>query len=571
MQVASRLYAANFTEQIGAWCRERGVEYIGHVLEDNGVHARLGCGAGHFFRALWGQDMAGIDVVLWQLVPGFDGGPFANVAGDADGAFFHYGLGKLASSLAHIDPKKRGRAMCELFGAYGWREGLRLMKWMTDHMLVRGVNFFVPHAFSQAAFPDPDCPPHMYARGQNPQFRHYRALNDYTNRVAHLLSGGRHIAPAAVLYHAEAEWSGAWMPFHAPVRALLRAQIDCDVLPGDLLIDGATVAGERLVAGDETYGCLVVPAGEALPRALLARLAELGEAGLPLLFVGRRPERAGEGGGADLCARLDALGRIVALEELPRALHDQGCYEITVADEAPYLRYYHVRHPGLDLFMLVNEHPHDPIDTTLHVPLAGRALAYDPFANRLAAAPARSEGDGQRLPIRLGPYESLVLVFGAVDAPAADAPAELGHERPVDGPWELATADAASYPAFGPAAPLAELRDMGAPDMLPAFSGTFRYETSFAWAGAGAAELELGEVYETAEVWVNGEPAGARICPPYRFAIGGLLRPGANRLRVEVTNTLVKRHPDFFSRYAPQEPSGLLGPVRVLSGVAPTL
>ena len=79
-------------------------------------------------------------------------------------------------------------------------------------MLVRGVNFFVPHAFSQAAFPDPDCPPHMYARGQNPQFRHYRQLNDYTNRVAHLLSGGRHIAPAAVLYHAEAEWSGAWMP-----------------------------------------------------------------------------------------------------------------------------------------------------------------------------------------------------------------------------------------------------------------------------------------------------------------------------------------------------------------------
>jgi hypothetical protein len=74
-------------------------------------------------------------------------------------------------------------------------------------------------------------------------------------------------------------------------------------------------------------------------------------------------------------------------------------------------------------------------------------------------------------------------------------------------------------------------------------------------------------VYETAELWVNGEPAGVRICPPYRFDIGGLLRPGANRLRVEVTNTLVKQHPDFFSRYAPQEPSGLLGPVRLFSGV----
>ena len=72
--------------------------------------------------------MAGIDVVLWQLVPGFDAGPFAAVAGDADGAFFHYGLAKLGSSLGHLDPKKRGRTMCELFGAYGWREGLKLMK-----------------------------------------------------------------------------------------------------------------------------------------------------------------------------------------------------------------------------------------------------------------------------------------------------------------------------------------------------------------------------------------------------------------------------------------------------------
>ena len=95
-------------------------------------------------------------------------------------------------------------------------------------MLVRGVNHFVPHAFSQAAFPDPDCPPHFYARGHNPQYRFYHVLNRYTNRVSHLVSGGRHVASAAVLYHAEAEWSGAAMPFQLPVKVLLQHQIDCD-------------------------------------------------------------------------------------------------------------------------------------------------------------------------------------------------------------------------------------------------------------------------------------------------------------------------------------------------------
>lgn len=48
MNFVSKLYAQNFCGQIGVWCRSHGVEYIGHVVEDNNVHARLGSGAGHF-------------------------------------------------------------------------------------------------------------------------------------------------------------------------------------------------------------------------------------------------------------------------------------------------------------------------------------------------------------------------------------------------------------------------------------------------------------------------------------------------------------------------------------------
>ena len=38
--------------------------------------------------------------------------------------------------------------MCEIFGVYGWREGLKLEKYLADHFLVRGINRFVPHAFN---------------------------------------------------------------------------------------------------------------------------------------------------------------------------------------------------------------------------------------------------------------------------------------------------------------------------------------------------------------------------------------------------------------------------------------
>lgn len=574
MNVVSRLYAEHFTQQIGDWCRAHQVEYIGHVLEDNGVHTRLGCGAGHFFRALWGQDMSGIDVVLWQLVPGFDEGPFANVAGDADGEFFHYGLAKLGASLGHLDAKKRGRTMCELFGAYGWREGLKLMKWMTDHLLVRGVNYFVPHAFSQAEFPDPDCPPHMYARGHNPQYRYYQHLNHYTNRVSHLLSGGRHIAPAAVLYHAEAEWSGAWMPFHTPVKALLQHQIDCDVISGDLLIDAASVAGGKLVVAEESFDCLIVPYAEALPSALLARLAELAAAELPLLFVERLPGRASDGG--DSGAALSSLAgssrvRIVPLQELAAALRELGYYEIQAEPQPPYLRYYHVQHEDLDVYMFFNEHPYEPVETAIRIPASGPALRYDAFANQISALSTLEGQAGLRFTLQLSPYESMIVVAGAAAQALASAEQQAARPEPptnvveIEGPWSVAVASAEDYPAFEPALALAELADMSRPEAMPRFSGTFRYTVELEWSQpATQVALDLGDVYETAEVWVNGQAAGVRICPPYRVFVGGLLRPGANTLAIEVTNTLVKQQRDFLSRYAQQEPSGLLGPVRLL-------
>ena len=69
-----------------------------------------------------------------------------------DGEFYHYMLGSLAASAAAIEPDKHGNSMCEIFGNYGWAEGVQLEKYLADHFMVRGINHFVPHAFSPAPF-----------------------------------------------------------------------------------------------------------------------------------------------------------------------------------------------------------------------------------------------------------------------------------------------------------------------------------------------------------------------------------------------------------------------------------
>lgn len=184
--------------------------------------------------------------------------------------------------------------MCEVYGAYGFGEGLKLMKWITDHMLVRGVNHFVPHAFSLKKYPDPDCPPHMYANGNDPQYRYLGVLTHYMNRISHLLSDGRHIAPVAILYHGEAEWSGDYMLFQKPARELMQHQIDFDVVPAELVAH-AHVEDSRLYIHDERFEALVIPYAEALPAQLLMQVQTFTEAGVKIYFVDGLPVRTSEG------------------------------------------------------------------------------------------------------------------------------------------------------------------------------------------------------------------------------------------------------------------------------------
>jgi hypothetical protein len=120
------------------------------------------------------------------------------------------------------------------------------------------------------------------------------------------------------------------------------------------------------------------------------------------------------------------------------------------------------------------------------------------------------------------------------------------------------------------------------------FSGRGVYEIEFPLAMRAAADigvvLDLGRVHETAEIQVNGEPAGVTWMRPYRADITAFLRPGTNRLRIDVTNLLINRvlgmgpidYSAVYERYGHRFPggdewekvreplpSGLLGPVRL--------
>lgn len=574
MDVVSRRFGANFTGRIGRWCHEHGVRLIGHIVEDNNAHARLGYGPGHFFRALQGQDMSGFDMVC-QVWPGLTEGRVLTPFGFLDMSFFYWGLAKLASSCAHLDPRKGGLTMCELFGAYGWQLGLTGMKWLTDHACSRGANFLVPHAFSPK-YPDPDCPPHFYARGANPQWRHFGIWSAYASRLCHLLSGGEHAAPVAVLYHAEAEWAGRCEHFHHAVGALARRQIDCDIVPIDLLVDeDVTQIGNGCFrVNRERFTCLIVPSAERLPLACLRRIVQLLQAGIRVVFTGDLPISASDC--PLLPGELQTLRShpgvsVCPVSELAASPVPAGLADTVVEPACPYLRVYRYRRGGMELLFCANEDPRLAVDAILQIRQSLDPLCYDAIDDTLGPIPFERSGQKVSVRLRIQPFSSLFVVFpdpaAAVRTNTEYMPmaGDLKEAATLEGPWRVSVAPAESNSGFSFWRSISGLCNLDACQDLRDFAGIIAYETMLPIADdTGKRWLDLGELHQVGEVFLDGRSMGVRICPPHRHFLGnpGL---GEHCLRVEVTTTLVGRLGDnAFDRSMPQEPLGLLGPVRVL-------
>ncbi|MDO5425403.1 MAG: alpha/beta fold hydrolase [Eubacteriales bacterium] len=536
MNAVTKAVKRDFSYQIGDWCREHGVEYIGHLIEDNNQHSRTGSSLGHYFRGLAGQDMAGIDDIVGQVLP-------QREEGDAkrDGHFYHYALGKLAASAAALEPLKKGRSMCEVFGAYGWSEGVHLEKYLLDHFLVRGINHYVPHAFSAKEFPDPDCPPHFYAHGNNPQYRHFGKLMAYGNRVCELINDGRHIAPVGILYQGESDWCGSAMMMQEPAVSLADGQIDYDFIPSDVFADRAafgTEVSEKLHVNGQMYEVLVVPAYDYITKEAAEGMAELQKQGGHVIFIDQRPKGICSGEGVLPAELKDCL--CVKLDELLEVLESLSIREIEVVPGNRYLRYLHYqyyqhRQNGSDLYLLSNEGA-KPYTGEIRIRQKGRCYAYNAWDNRLETLQAEETEEGTVLRVCLEPLKPLIVVFDET-ARKLEEPILLTEARkPFISGWKRSICRSIDYPNFK------EETSVSIPDRLaeenPTFSGFVRYTNHIFYKKETELLLEIQDAAEGVEVFVNGESAGIQIAPPYRYDLTGLLHEGENELCIEVATTL---------------------------------
>ena len=573
MEMVTKLVAKCFSNQNGKWCKDHGVEYIGHMVEDGEMSATMGCSMGHYFRGLSGQHMAGIDNIGGQVtiagqnvdrhVPG--------VIPDEAG-FYQYLIGKMGASHGAIDPKKKGRTMCENFGAYGWQSGTKEQKHMMDHFMVRGVNNFVPHAFSPAPFPDPDCPPHFYAHGENPLYRSFGELMAYSNRVCHLISGGKPQPDVALLYNASSRWAGEGESNVPAARALSTAQIDFNLLPEDVFNCLYGIRGEygdypvefdgsRLKVNGVEYKALVISKCRYLPESVEKFIDEAVNEGFPVVF--------------------ESNGDIV------KQLRELIDFEVKLAPANKLISTLHYINEE-NLYLFLNEDPANTYDGYVLLKGKGYPVKYNPWENKLYKLDCRKENPGifdklsktqsdeSQLHLKLEPLELAIITF--VDEKYhASLPYEFEKGELYD------TIDTLEVSMISSKDYLAECKKglvegqqkhtlsapfIGMQKEYKDFSGYYIYETKLDKCNEDLI-LSIDDAHEAVEVFINGKSIGTKVMAPFDFIITSELLTGDDSLRIEVATLLERKHASLgvdrgtMSAFRPFSPTGIVGNINL--------
>ncbi|MDO4284933.1 MAG: hypothetical protein Q4C60_06310 [Eubacteriales bacterium] len=587
MDMISSIVRETFNGQMHRWCRAHGLQYIGHNLEDENTHCSLATGPVHFFRMQANQDAAGIDLIGGQLMPGKDFRQAWYGSSSGDGEFYHYGIAKLASSAAHIDPNKKGRSFCEVFAVYGAITGSRLRKYVYDHLLVNGINEMIPAPAEIPGADEAAC----------------RTENGYVGKMCHLLHHAKPVIQTAVLYHAEAEWyQGAFQRFQEPGRELARHQISYDVIPADVFTKKewyGTDTADGLCINGHRYEALIIPAAEAVPEGVRWFLEEAKRTGFPVFYCDRAPAREAESGQSVVCS----YGETVPLSELADRVRSRISRDMVSEAVQPELRCAHYCAEEGNYYLLFNEGKATWM--TMRFPVAERVYELNLMRRQIQELKAAQVKNGKEilltLPMETWEMKVLLLceeeIFVNSGVKGLDGAAGKGmwihqmsyRERveAVRPRWHIQLqSEAMTEGAEGILEEKTtedkkdsvnelvteELVNINGADYFPRFVGRVIYTADVFW-NTPPTWLNLGEVYERCEVFVNGHSAGRAQNTPYRFRISEAAQSGKNELRIEVDTGIARRKgrddQEAFGNsmsatvYNSLEPGGMLGPVSV--------
>jgi hypothetical protein len=377
------------------------------------------------------------------------------------------------------------------------------------------------------------------------------AFFSYINRCQFMLQQGRFVADVCYYY-------GDHVPNFAQHKRTDPAHVlpgyDYDVITEEVLLTRASVKDGRIVLPDGmSYRVLVLRDHDAISLPVLRKVEQLVNEGATV--IGPRPERAmslqhSDANVTKIAARLWDQARVVSNRSARELLVERNVppdFQVSSDDAELDIDYIHRRFAGTDIYFVANR-AKKAVDIACAFRVSGKTPEFwDPVSGRRTKAHTfREKARTTQLPLRLPPCGSLFVVFRQPSSqkPTAD-PSSTGNWKELvqlDGPWQV-TFD----PEWGGPGTITfdRLIDWTSHEMdgVKFYSGTAAYSQAFTVSGDeweqihdASVYIELGDVRELAEVFVNGKSCGVTWTPPFRVDVTDAIKRGTNQLNVEVVN-----------------------------------
>ena len=446
---------------------------------------------------------------------------------------------KYASSAAHVTGKPLVSSETFTWLSEHFRTSLSQMKPDLDQMFVAGVNhiFFHGTTYSpaEAAWPGWKFYASIDMSPTNSIWRDAPSFMAYVTRCQSFLQMGSPdndvlvYAPFQDAMHKNTGANAARLQLFdintlsqkmpsmvTTVKNLEAAGLDGDFISDALLLQTTVVDGCLQTEAGTRYKALVVPVSTNMPEATKAHLQTLEQQGATIVYKNDAATLSSLAQGEEM--RLKMGLRLV------RRKNDSG-YHYFVTN----LSKNHVE--GM---------------ASLTVPFQSVAL-FDPMTGAVKQAYIK---DG-KVWISLKSGQSVILrtYDTAIALQQADVPMTEMDPIELSEMWSLSFTDS-TYSAQ-PLAAAYGLRKPSTWEKLDAATatamGTGIYETHFnvdAQLLSMSIEgmlLDLGDVRESARVYLNGEFVGCAWSAPYQVDVTGKVRSGLNTLRIEVTNLPANR------------------------------
>lgn len=498
---------------------------------------------------------------------------------------------KMASSAGHVTGKKLVSSESATWLNEHFTSNLADIKIALDRFMLNGVNHMFYHGTAYSPVEEPWPGWLFYAavhlQPSNPLWKDFSTLNAYVARsqawlqttttdddvLLYYPAYDRFSAPGRELLE---HFDGVEKQFHGTPFATsaewLQAEGYAFDYISDLQLQETEVDGKGLkTSGGHTFQTLVIPHCAFMPMETLEALSTLVAQGATVVvYKGLPVSVAGYGQHTQHQASYDSLrqlwqaqahtfdngvrempvgkGRFLSGDDLSALLQQATIRRESMVDHGlQFIRKVKtqgdVKHT---VYFMANT---NDIAMEAWVPLqtqAAMAVLYNPMNGEWGQGRMHTTDTGVDVYVSLPAHETCLI---ELYPETVEGLREMRYYVPagdtlqLTGPWTV------NFVAGGP-----ELPPVWQTDTLgwwsqrkeaayQNFSGTAVYTTTFSapQQKVAAWRLNLGQVKESAEIWLNGKPLGTLIGPAYQIIIPAALWQPENTLEVKVSNLMANR------------------------------